>query len=190
MIISHMQRAVILCGPGNNGGDGYVVARLLKERGVPVALYRNGKPREGSDAAKASTLWTGKCLDLDALVLAAGDVVIDGARRRRVQGHTGRHGCNGSAFGAGKQRACCRRRFAERLVRPSWQRRGFGVSGGPYSDLLSQEAWGTCFSPDADFAGPCMWQISASARVFSARSTPGLARMARIFTKAPCPARP
>ncbi len=72
-----LKRAVILCGPGNNGGDGYVVARLLAARGIPVTLFRNGAPRAGSDAAKAANLWSGECLPLANLAVAAGDVVVD-----------------------------------------------------------------------------------------------------------------
>ncbi|MFN3514579.1 MAG: NAD(P)H-hydrate dehydratase [Phenylobacterium sp.] len=48
----------VLCGPGNNGGDGYVVARLLKARGWPVEV-RALAPPATSDAKAMAALWDG-----------------------------------------------------------------------------------------------------------------------------------
>ncbi|MDE2487285.1 MAG: NAD(P)H-hydrate epimerase, partial [Alphaproteobacteria bacterium] len=52
------QPAVVVCGPGNNGGDGYVVARLLKARGWPVEVRALGEPTT-DDAKAARGLWDG-----------------------------------------------------------------------------------------------------------------------------------
>ena len=51
--------ALILVGPGNNGGDGYVAARHLAERGVEVRVAALAEPK--SDAAKwARSQWKGE----------------------------------------------------------------------------------------------------------------------------------
>ena len=48
------QNAVVLCGPGNNGGDGFVVARLLKQRGWEVEVFLYGDERKLPVDAKAN----------------------------------------------------------------------------------------------------------------------------------------
>lgn len=74
-------RAVVLCGPGNNGGDGFVVARVLRDRGWQVEVFLYGDPDRLSPDAKANfTRWEGAVRPLDAYDYAQGwgcDLLVD-----------------------------------------------------------------------------------------------------------------
>ncbi len=72
------RRAVVLCGPGNNGGDGYVAARALTETGMPVALFHLGDPaRLSGDARRARQDCGMESHALDFYRPERGDIIVD-----------------------------------------------------------------------------------------------------------------
>ncbi|HEY4044568.1 MAG TPA: NAD(P)H-hydrate dehydratase [Rhodopila sp.] len=70
-------RVLVLAGPGNNGGDGYIAARLLAQEGWPVRLARLDPPRPGSDAAGAARLWQGPNVAFTPEEVRRSDLVVD-----------------------------------------------------------------------------------------------------------------
>ena len=70
-------RTLILAGPGNNGGDGYVAARYLEQAGWPVAVACLAPPIPGSAAAAAAARWHGPMLPFDEAEVTRAALVVD-----------------------------------------------------------------------------------------------------------------
>jgi hydroxyethylthiazole kinase-like uncharacterized protein yjeF len=68
-------RTLVLCGPGNNGGDGYVAARHLHAAGWPVWVAALAPPR--GDALAAAEQWRGLVAPFTPAAAARADLVID-----------------------------------------------------------------------------------------------------------------
>lgn len=72
--IAAQHKVTVLCGPGNNGGDGYVIAEAIRERGGAVAVVAAAEPRTVA-ARHARALYRGEVLARDAD--AHGEVFVD-----------------------------------------------------------------------------------------------------------------
>jgi ADP-dependent NAD(P)H-hydrate dehydratase / NAD(P)H-hydrate epimerase len=77
IIARYPQRPVtVLCGPGNNGGDGFVIARLLNDLGWPVTLHLLGeRAKLKGDALAMSKLWSHPIKSMDDDF--AGALIVD-----------------------------------------------------------------------------------------------------------------
>lgn len=72
-------RIAVLCGPGNNGGDGFVAARLLKRASYDVRLFLLGEKADlRGDAAEMARRFDGPVRKLDPFQLESLHLIIDG----------------------------------------------------------------------------------------------------------------
>jgi len=91
-------RVLVVAGPGNNGGDGFIAARVLAERGYPVSVMLVGdRSALRGDAAEAARLWR-RAIDparpeavadagviVDALFGAGLNRIIEGFARAMIE---------------------------------------------------------------------------------------------------------
>jgi NAD(P)H-hydrate epimerase len=72
------QAVLILCGAGNNGGDGFIIAATLKKKNWPVtvACAIDVFDLQG-DAARAADVWSGDVISFDDLELPEDGLIVD-----------------------------------------------------------------------------------------------------------------
>lgn len=70
-------RTLVLAGPGNNGGDGYVAARHLEQAGWPVSVAALAPPSPGTAAAAAAARWHGPMVAFTEAEAARAALVVD-----------------------------------------------------------------------------------------------------------------
>jgi NAD(P)H-hydrate epimerase len=71
-------RVCVMCGPGNNGGDGFVVARVLAAAGWPVRIALLGSSeRLTGDAKIHAARWTGPIEPLAPAAAGNAELVVD-----------------------------------------------------------------------------------------------------------------
>jgi len=72
------QPIIALCGPGNNGGDGFIIAKLLKNFGYRVNVYIfAGKKKYKGDADKAFNKYKGDIKKINSLKLNTNSLIVD-----------------------------------------------------------------------------------------------------------------
>lgn len=71
-------QVAVLCGPGNNGGDGFVIARLLRQAGWGVSIFLMGE-REAlkGDAGHVAHRWNGPVYSLTADAIDNAELIVD-----------------------------------------------------------------------------------------------------------------
>ena len=72
------QDILVLCGPGNNGGDGFIAAAALKKKNWPVTIACAVDIHDlQGDASRAAEGWNGEIIPFDELELPESGLIVD-----------------------------------------------------------------------------------------------------------------